>query len=177
MITIQIYEKDVRKNQKRVKQLIKLLPKKAYYHFLFEPQLIIRVHNKDKHYITDYLNKKKLKYITYRYPFSKRGYNESKKSMTYIYRDEFVPFLHIASRLALKSKRKEQIFIIERLYHTLLNSFGYSWEYEASITTWLLAGRINTYKRFYGDGAIVSLLCVMILWNTRMIAFLLKGLR
>lgn len=185
MITIHLKGKDVKKSQRRIRQLIKLLPKKAYYHFLFEPELIIRIHNKDKHYITDFLDKKKWKYETYRYPFSSKvskwsdhkGYGEDKKSMTYIYRDEFIPLMNLESKLALKSKKKHKIFIVERYYHTFLNALGYDWESEASITNWLLAGRINTYKRFYGDGAIVSLLCVMIIWNTKVISLLLKGLR
>lgn len=184
MITIHLKGKDVKRNIKRSRILVKLLPKRAYYHFLFEPELIIRVYDRDKHYISDFLDKKKWVYETYRYPFSKKagawgtgkGYGEDKKSMTYIYRDEFIPLMNLESKLALKSKKKDQAFIIERYYHTFLNALGSSWKYEAQITNWLLMGRVNTIRHYEGDGAIVTVICTLIIFFSKVNRLLLRGL-
>lgn len=176
MITFHLVGSDEKINQKRVKELIKQLPKTSYYHFFFEPSLIIRIHNKDKKYLADYCDKKKWKYRTYIYPITKNGYGESKKSMTYIYRDEFIPLLHITSRLALKAKKKDKKWIAERYYHTFMNELGLNWEDEAQLSNWLLRGRINTFKYFYGDGAIISLICLLIIWLTNVNKVLIKGL-
>ncbi len=176
MITFHLLGRDVKENQRRARLLVAHLPKKAYYHFLFEPSLIIRIHNKDRKYLAQYCEKRKWRYKTYRYPFTRMGYGEQRQSATYIYRDEFIPLMNLESRLALKSKKKHHLSIIERYYHTFLNTLGYDWENEAKITNWLFMGRINTYRHYYGDGAIVSLICTIIILNCRINRFLIKGL-
>ena len=129
--------------------------------------MILRLENKDKKYISEYLDKKKILYKCYQYPFTKNRYGDSKKSMTYIYRDEFIPLMNINSRLAIKMKKKDKFRIIERSFHTMLNTFGMAWEEEAITTNWLTQGRINTFKHYEGDHGIISLLCLFIIWNTK----------
>jgi hypothetical protein len=176
MITIEIQDRNVTANKKLIKKIFKQLPRNAYFHFLFEPELIIRVKNKERKCIIDYLKRKNIQYRVYSYPFPKKGFGESKKSVIYKYQDEFKELFHYGSLLTIKQKNKDKFFIIERHSHTFLNMMGFSWLGEVAIYNWLLEGRIKAIKKYDCHSLIDSVICQLIILLTKWNKFLMKRL-
>jgi hypothetical protein len=120
MKTIEI--KPLTNKTKLIKTLYKkFLYKDTKFHYLFEPQLIIRT-NKSK-LITDYLKLKKIDYTTYPYPYAKRGFGESKHN-NYLQK-ESEKLYHLQSVFVLKSKKKDVGYFLNRIHHCFLNMMNY----------------------------------------------------
>lgn len=174
MKTIEVQGKNLKIQKRRAKKLIKLLPKNVYFHFLFEPELIIRLENENTKYITDYLKKRKIGYKIYPYPFTKKGFGEARKGIMHEYLHYFKPLMNIQSKIAINSKTNHRLRIIERYNHTFLNSLGYEWIDESIIYAWLAGGRIAVFKRYNFQTPASFLVCTIIIMLMKFNIFLMR---
>lgn len=185
MTTIEIHQIDKKQNRRLIIKVASLLSKNEYFHFFYEPRLIVRVRNQSVGKITRYLSKRKIAYNTYPYPFAKnvgkwgtgRGYGEDRKSVVYRHRDEFLPIMHLNSKLAIKRRKRDDIKIIERETHTLFNAFDYDWVDEARILAYLSGGRTRLIRRYESQTLASSLICLLIIKLSVINMFLLKSLK
>jgi hypothetical protein len=110
------------KKKKQMIQMVKALYKRGLendpkFHFLFEPNLIIRTSIPEK--IIKILNKENWVYKVYDYPYPKKGFGESKKwKNIQKYMEEL---LHLQSTAVLNFNKTETKWFANRLHHTFLN--------------------------------------------------------
>ena len=130
MKTIEIDSKQFWNYKHKKRLLMTLLPilKRDYnFHFLFEPNLIIRTNfYKD---IIGILKKTPWKYKVYAYPYPKKGFGESKKYKKI--QKDLEKILHIQSVCVLTYKQRDIDFFSNRLHHCLLNMLGFEYYDEA----------------------------------------------
>jgi len=125
MKTIQVIELD---HDNKIRLLHKL--HKAYlwddpnYHFFFEPDLIVRTSNWFE--ISDYLDKRKIDYFLYDYPYSNLcfGYGESRRYRKI--QPNLEKLYHLQAEIILNNKSKKlKLFVANRMHHCYLNMLGY----------------------------------------------------
>lgn len=97
------------------------------FHFLFEPNLILRTSYVRE--IKHELNKLKLDYKIYDYPYPKKGFGESEKYKTI--QKELEKILHLQSICALTYKKRDIEFFSNRLHHCFLNMLGFDYYNES----------------------------------------------
>lgn len=120
-------------------KLMKILFKKFLYldhsfHYLIEPELIIRTGNKNSiDSIRKYLENHKVYYSIYDWPYPKKGYGEGKGEITVKYQNVLLPIYNLLSKLALKAPYKDYLKVYERISHCMLNMGFYEWEEELTI--------------------------------------------
>ncbi len=134
----------------------KLLLKKLFFlfleeddsfHFFYEPNLIVRV-SEDKilKQITKYLDKRKVKYKIYDYPYpeDKKEYGEGKNW------DHIFPHLlrlyHLYALMLLQFEGQDIEWFTGRAMHCILNMRGYDWLDEASYHSQVANRRITLYQ-------------------------------
>lgn len=93
------------------------------FHFLFEPNLIIRT-NRVKN-VRKWLDKSGWKYKVYAYPYSKKGYGESKKHKES--QSALLYLLHLQSLVALSRNKKEKFYMLNRMHHCFLNMLAFEY--------------------------------------------------
>lgn len=150
--TILIYQTDPKQNFLLAHWLGYLLKKdKCYFHFLYEPELIVRTDLKGTKIVRKFLKSKKAKFRIYDYPFpkDKKDFGENKKSVVYKYKDFFMLTLENQAILALSRKKKDDMQIIERQTHTFLNQLGYDVMEEFLIFMKLSYFRLGVRKRYF----------------------------
>lgn len=137
MKTIHIKKKNLASNHKLIHALYKKILKHDHgFHYLIEPELIIRTGSLfTERVVCEYLHKKKIEYDTYDYPVSKKGYGEDKKSVMTKYSKEMLVILHWLSILSLKANYKDYLKLFERITHCALNMNFYEWNEEVTILT------------------------------------------
>ena len=91
--TIEIQQTGI-KNIRLIKEIGKLMKYSDFWHFFYEPELIVRVEIKKVRQIKEFLKSKKLSFKVYDYPFpkDKKGYGQGSKSRDIVttYFDYFV---------------------------------------------------------------------------------------
>ena len=120
MKTIEIVTEKINYKQLIKKIYNKFLLNDDKFHFFYEPQLIIRLSEEKLKIIKEYLNKKKIEYKIYPYPYPKKGkYKESKRYKNinlYLNR-----LYNLQALLYFKSSKKQLSFVSNRLHHCFLN--------------------------------------------------------
>ncbi len=106
---------------------VKVLKKDNNWHFLFEPNLIIRT-TKSKE-VASFLRTRGWKYKIYNYPYTKLGYNENKRKKSI--QRELEWLLHFHSLIVIAKKPKEIDYLINRSDHCLLNMLGHDYYSES----------------------------------------------
>lgn len=185
MITIEIKQEDLKANKRLIRKIGKLLYEDEYFHFFYEPKLIIRVNRESRNKVTAYLKERGIRYSVYTYPFAKNvakwekgtGYGEAKHSVVYRYRNAFLPLMHINATLALKRNKRDDLKIFERETHTMMNAFGYEWVDEAIVYQWLAGGRTSVIRKYGSPTLAASLICLIVMKLSVLNMFLLKALK
>jgi hypothetical protein len=129
MKTIQINDfitpKTKNKQWKLLKEIYnKFLKEDLSFHYLFEPELIIRLENEEIiNKIKEYLNKKHFIFEVYSYPNPKKNryFGESEKIMQK-YNDLFLAIFHQMSLFYMIADQKDQPQFRERVVHIMYNS-------------------------------------------------------
>ena len=130
------------RSERLIKELYKkFLNKDNYFHFLYEPELIIRVSDNflRRYPIEKFLKQKHIDFIIY--PFPLANTDKPEKQVKDGFMIEFSSFLrkrlweittilHILSLIALNESRKKHIFFCERLFHCGYNMTRMEWEEE-----------------------------------------------
>ena len=166
--TLHVKSAELNFNKQLVKYFWALLPKGAYFHFFYEPDLIIRTESKYIKKLTPYLKSHKLSYRTYIYPTG-RPFGESKKGIVMKYFDYYVWLLAFNSAFAMRRKKKEDFQILERYTHTFMNQLGYEWEDETLIYLKLAYGRLGVIRKYDSTSPAVSLLCTIAMANIKIV--------
>jgi hypothetical protein len=116
------------------------LIKDPLFHFLYEPDLIIRISVSEVlEGIKKFLTERRINFTTYAYPHPERSinnvrcYGEDREGVVaeYLY-DLFLPAFHTNSIAALILPDDRQLPFIERVSHTFFNMTGSTHEEEAT---------------------------------------------
>ena len=175
--TIEIKSKDLSFNKELVRYIFLWYINKEYFHFFYEPHLVIRTEPKIIRKIKKLLKKyKNLKHRVYDYPFG-RGYGESKKGIVVKHLEFFKPLFNINSILAAKRSKKDDEEIIERYTHTFINTLGYEWEDESLWYLHLAYGRVGCIKKYADVSFAVKVYCGFLMFLIRLTYKLTKGLK
>jgi hypothetical protein len=147
-----------------LKRLMTLIPQQEMWHFMREDEsFVIRLTTKasaDK--VCAYLKKRKLLHRHYSYPFGK-GYGEGRRGVVYRHFAYFQGIFWFNSVKALQRDKKDDLNLIERQTHTLINQFGYSWVEEAAIHLRLAKGRIGVIRRYESRSLASELVCTLLM--------------
>lgn len=119
-----------------------------YFHFFYEPEIIIRVSvDEIKNRIIDYLDKDNISYEEYEYPFPPQGnYGEIEGGIVANNLDLFIPVFHSNSVAALTIKDGDFIKYLERITHTASNSRGLDHIQEGILLTNLASLKLGVDK-------------------------------
>uniref|UniRef100_A0A6M3IRH2 Uncharacterized protein n=1 Tax=viral metagenome TaxID=1070528 RepID=A0A6M3IRH2_9ZZZZ len=172
MKTIELEKKEP-KASKILRKVVNLVNAKDYFHFFYEPQLIIRIPDSIVKSLIKCLKIKKVKYKIYDYPFPKHGgkwgsnkeFGEGKKGIIIKYFSYFKHLLTINSAFALGRKKRDDYKIIERYTHTFLNQLGYAWTDEALILLELATKRMKNIKNYEAKTVFEKLWCNLIIFT------------
>jgi hypothetical protein len=153
MKTIQVFNRTPKRNRLLIRCLYKkILKRDDTFHFFFEPDLIIRTSLFNE--VKKYLDKRKIEYKTYAYPYTKKGYGESKR---WKYMQKFSETLyHTQAIFVLKSKRKDRPYFANRMHHCFLNQDGFSFYYESEYLLGQSAGYL--YRDYKCSGNLITLI-------------------
>lgn len=175
--TIEIKSEDLKFNRSLVRYIYQQHIKDEYFHFFYEPHLIIRANEKIIKKIVKVIKTyKKIKYRIYDYPFG-RGFGESKKGIVVKNFEYFGLLFNINSELAIKRDKDDDKKIIERYTHTFFNQFGYEWEDESLWYLWLAQVRINTIRKYADRSLAVKVYCSFLMFLIFIVGKLTKGLK
>jgi|SRR3989344_2397667 len=110
----------------------KILRNDSKFHFLYEPQLIIRVDSAEcLGQIKMHLKDNKIDFEEYDYPNAPDDkFGETKGGIVEQNPDLFIPILHFGSLAALKLPEKDYKDYLDRAIHSLINQLGYDHEKE-----------------------------------------------
>jgi hypothetical protein len=148
-------------NKRLVKKIYKL--DLYYFHFFYEPQLIVRVSDTDESKVISYLKKRHIKYEIYDYPNGK-GFRESKKGVSYKYSVYLSLLYYLNSKHVAERDKKDDYKILERYTHTFMNQMGYHWIDEVVFLLCLARGRTGTIRKREARTLLEKFWCTAIIW-------------
>jgi len=119
-----------------------------YFHFFYEPEIVIRVSvDGIKNQIIDYLDKNNISYEEYEYPSPPQGkYGETEGGVVANNLNLFIPVFHSNSVAALTFKDSDFKKYLERITHTASNSRGLNHIQEGILLTNLASLKLGVDK-------------------------------
>lgn len=149
MKTLHLHTKTVKKGQKVIRDLFdSTLRDDTTFHFLFEPDLVIRAKEEESiKEIRKYCKAHKIKIEEYYYP-TEGKYREAKTSVMRSYQVRLLPLLNLFSKLSIEMEDQDRFSLYERITHLLFNMSGWEHNEEAIILQRLALGRMKVDAKF-----------------------------
>lgn len=120
----EIYTTDVPKLKSLIKEIYDyVLKDDSMFHFFFEPEIIIRITEKDSLVkVKSFLKERNIDFEEYDYPFPPEGkFGEEKNGIVVNNLKLFLTIFHVNSVAALTMNEEDHFKYLERLVHTAFN--------------------------------------------------------
>jgi len=131
-----VSQNDISKMKSLIETLYKeILKKDLKFHFLFEPQLIIRIDSIEcLDEVKKYLAENNIDFEEYDYPYAPNGkFGETKGGIVDRYLELFIVILHSSAVAALTMSDTDHLEFLERAAHDLFNPKFYGYKLEGEI--------------------------------------------